>query len=62
MTRPIRFQTSDQRHMHLEPWSDRDLDEMAMVTPSDVQKAKAYWQKILPARLRKLLERRRPGA
>ena len=58
MTRPIHFQTSDERHVEMIPWTEADLSQMAQVTAADIQKVDAYWHRLLPARLRNLLRAR----
>jgi hypothetical protein len=40
------------------PWSDQDLNNMAQITPKDIQQAQAYWRRLLPRRLRDLLDAR----
>lgn len=58
VTRPINFQTPDERTVELLPWSDGDLTTMAEVSESDQEAALAYWQRLLPLRLRNLLRAR----
>jgi hypothetical protein len=55
---PIQFTRPDHRIMHLQPWSLHDLDEMAVITPNDVDKAEAYWRRLLPRKLRDILSAR----
>lgn len=58
MTRPIHFQTSEERHIELIPWSDADLVQMSQISQQDQQRADAYWRRLLPRRLRNLLAAR----
>jgi len=56
MPQPIAFTRPDQRQVELMPWSDRDLDDMAIVTEDDQQRARSYWQRFLPRRYRAILD------
>lgn len=56
MPQPIAFTRPDQRQVELLPWTDRDLDDMAMVTDEDRSRAASYWRMHLPRRYRALLD------
>ena len=56
MPRPIAFTRPDQRQDEYVPWSDDDLHTMSEVTEQDIEKARQYWQRALPARWRDLME------
>lgn len=56
--RPIHFLRPDQREAQLLPWSDQDLDEMAQISDADKEQTAAYWRRLLPRRLRNLLDAR----
>lgn len=58
MTRPIQFQTPDERTVELLPWNEADLSDMAQITEADQRAAAAYWRRLLPRRLRDLLDAR----
>lgn len=58
MPTPIRFLRPDQREVEMLHWSEQDLDELAQISPDDKQRATAYWRRLLPRRLRDLLDAR----
>lgn len=58
MPTPIRFVHPNQREVELLSWSDHDLDQMAMLTEQDRQRANSLWRRLLPRVFRTLLAAR----
>jgi len=56
MTKPTRTHAQGEDHSELLPWSDEDLAEMSTVTEKDRHGAAAHWRRLLPKRLRDLLQ------
>lgn len=56
MPQPIAFTRPDQRQDELLSWSDREIDDMAIVTDEDRQRARSYWRRLLPRRFRDVLD------
>lgn len=56
MPTPIAFTRPDERQVELLLWTDRDLDDMAIVSSDDQRRAASYWRRLLPPQFRDVLD------